>query len=188
MFSYIKGIVTNITSEAVVIEANQIGYLIKTPAPNNFIIGNNVTIYTYLHVREDLLELYGFSSQDEKDLFLQLISVKGLGPKGAMAILASGKIEEVIEAINKADTKFLQRFPGIGAKASQQIVLDLHGKLNFNQSISNLENPKVKSIKDALKNLGYSATEIKSISFIIEDNIDKDDATIIRLALKSLAK
>lgn len=188
MLSYIKGTITMIEGNTVVIEANKIGYLIKTPTPFNFKIGMEATIYTYLHVREDLLELYGFCKKEEKDLFLQLISVKGLGPKGALAILASGQIEEVIDAINKADSKFLQRFPGIGAKASQQIVLDLHGKLNFTHTSSAFESPKVTKIKDALKGMGYTSSELKAVTSILEENIDKDETELLRIALKKLVK
>lgn len=189
MFSYIKGLITMIEGNSITIEAGNIGYLVKSPTPFKYHIGDNTIIYTYLHLREDLIELYGFSTVDERNLFLQLISVKGLGPKGALAILSSGKLEEVIKAIENADSKYLQRFPGIGAKASQQIVLDLHGKINFNQNISSsFESPKVTSIKEALKNMGYSASELKFLTPILEENVEKSEAELIRIALKKLAK
>lgn len=188
MLSYIKGTVTNIEGNCVVLEANQIGYLIKSPTPFAYKINQEVTIYTYLHVREDLLELYGFKTNEEKQLFLQLISVKGLGPKGALAILSSGQIDEVVDAINRLDSKYLQRFPGIGAKASQQIILDLHGKINLTNSNPSFESPKVTKIKDALKGMGYNASELKPITKILEENSDKDEAELIRIALKNLVK
>ena len=106
MFNYIKGKITIIQGDYIVIENNSIGFQIKTANPFNFNLNEDIILYTYLHVREDIFDLYGFKTIDEKNLFLQLISVKGLGPKGALAILASGKISEVINAINQGDNKF----------------------------------------------------------------------------------
>ena len=103
-----------------------------------------------------------------------------------MAILASGKISEVIDAINQGDNKFLQRFPGIGAKASQQIILDLHGKIDFSQTSASKENPKITNIKEALKSMGYNNNELKNIIPILEQNIDQSESVLIKLALKHL--
>lgn len=185
MYNYIKGIVTIIKGEYIVVEAGSVGYLIKTGNPFSFELNSEVQVFTYLHVREDALELYGFKSLQERDLFLKLISVKGIGPKGALAIIASGAIEKVIKAINNGDSKYLQKFPGIGPKASQQIILDLHGKIDFDL-INTIEDPKVKDIKDALKSMGYSNNEIKSITPIIDANIDKPVNELIKLILKQL--
>jgi Holliday junction DNA helicase RuvA len=185
MINYIKGTVTIIKGEYIVIESNSIGYLIKTSNPFSFELNSEIKIYTYLHVREDAIELYGFKTIEERDLFLKLISVKGIGPKGALAIIASGTIDKVITAINDGDSKYLQRFPGIGPKASQQIILDLHGKLDFNEMQAK-ENPKIKDIKDALKSMGYSVNEIKTINPIIEANLDKPVNELIKLVLKKL--
>ena len=188
MLSYIKGTITSIEGTNVIIETSNIGYLVKCPNPSSYKIGDEATIYTYLHLREDLIELYGFLSLEEKNLFLQLISVKGLGPKGALAILSSASINDILSAIQKADAKYLQRFPGIGAKASQQIILDLHGKINLNHKQDRFEDPKVTRIKEALKNMGYNNSELKAVTNIIEDNIDKNDSELIMLTLKALAK
>lgn len=186
MYNYIKGKISIIKGDYIVIENNNIGYQIKTPNPFNFELDSTATIYTYLLVREDVFELYGFSTPNQRDLFLKLISVKGLGPKGACAILASDRVESVIDAINSGDSKYLQKFPGIGPKASQQIILDLHGKINLDNV--QIENPKVKDIKEALKALGYGNTEIKSVVPIIEKNIELDVSALIKLALKHLFK
>ncbi len=185
MFNYIKGIITDINGSYITLENNAIGYTIKTPNPFNFELNKETTIYTYLYVREDLLELYGFKTSIERNFFLQLISVKGLGPKGALAILASEDLERTIDAINTGNAQYLQKFPGIGAKASQQIILDLHGKINFNNNtVSN--NPKINDVKDALHSLGYNQAEIKKIIPIIEKNIEQDVKELIKLALKSI--
>ncbi len=186
MFNYIKGKITIVNGDYIVIENNSIGFQLKTANPFLFNVGEDTIVYTYLHVREEIFELYGFKTIEEKQLFLQLISVKGLGPKGALAILASGKIAEVIEAINQGNTKFLQTFPGIGVKASQQIILDLHGKLNFDQSLSNNTHPKIANICEALKSLGYKSNEIKSVIPLLEKNITSSESDLIKLALKRL--
>ena len=185
MFNYIKGTITNINGSYITLENNSIGYIIKTPNPFNFDLNSNIIIYTYLHVREDILELYGFKTEIERNFFLQLISVKGLGPKGALAILASDDLEPIINAINNGDARFLQKFPGIGSKASQQIILDLNGKINLELN-KKVHDPKIDNVKEALKSLGYSQNEIKRINPIIEENISLDVKDLIKLALKNL--
>lgn len=185
MYSYINGTITAISGDHIVIENSSIGYLIKTPNPFNYELGKKTTIHTYLNVREDAIELFGFTSSEERDFFLKLISVKGLGPKGALAIIGSESIDKVINAINNGDSKYLQKFPGIGPKASQQIILDLHGKINFN-SQNTQANPKIKQTCDALQSMGYSANEIKKVTPIIENNLDKNISDIIKIALKNL--
>ena len=187
MYEYIKGKVTIITPKYITVENNNIGYNIKTPNPYNYELDSLVTIYTYLHVREDVFELYGFSSLDERDFFLSLISVKGIGPKGALAILASGKTEETINAIKESNSRYLEKFPGIGAKASQQIILDLNGKLNFDErKAPEKVDPKVEDVKATLKNLGYKQVEIKKVEPIIIANINEPMGSLIKIALKAL--
>lgn len=186
MFNYIKGKVTIVRGDYIVLENNNIGYMIKTPNPFSFETNVDATVYTYFHIREDLLDIYGFKTQEQRDFFLKLISVKGIGPKGAMAIIASDSIESVIEAINTGNSRYLQRFPGIGQKASQQIILDLHGKLDFSSNITSKEDPKVTSIKEALKAMGYSSSEIKAVNSIIHENISLPLESIIKIVLKKL--
>ncbi len=185
MFNYIKGTITSINGSYITLENNFIGYSIKTPNPFNFDLNSETIVYTYLHVREDLLELYGFKSEEERNFFLQLISVKGLGPKGALAILAYGNLEQIIEAINSGNARFMQQFPGIGQKASQQIILDLNGKINLSNEIK-AKNPKLDNLKEALKSLGYSQAEIKKVIPLVEENISLDLKELIKFALKNL--
>jgi Holliday junction DNA helicase RuvA len=185
MISYLKGKVTVIKGSYIVVECNSIGYQIKTANPFSFELGAETHVETYLHVREDLLDLYGFKTSTEKELFLQLISVKGIGPKGALAIIASGAIEKVYQAIRNADAKYLQRFPGIGPKASQQIILDLRGKLEFSPEVET-DDPKYQSIKEALKSLGYKDKEIRTIRPLIEANFEKPIEELLKIILKKL--
>ena len=103
MYDYIKGKITNIEPNSITIENNNIGYLIKTPNPYQFKIDEELIIFCYQYVREDLIDLFGFRTINERTMFLKLIGVKGLGPKGAMAILASSTVEDIVAAINNMD-------------------------------------------------------------------------------------
>ena len=129
MYSYIIGKIDSIESNYIVIENNGIGYQIYTPNPYSFIEGENYKIYLYQYVREDEISLYGFKTKDEKDLFLKLIEVKGLGCKMALPILATGSIEGIVDAIERENILYLKKFPKIGDKVARQIILDLKGKL-----------------------------------------------------------
>lgn len=187
MYNYIKGKITVIQPEYIVVENNNIGYQIKTPNPQNFKLNDDVTIYTYLLVREEVFELYGFNDLLTKDLFLKLISVKGIGPKIACAILAKDSIASLIDAIEQGDSKYLQKIPGVGAKASQQIILDLHGKIKIEDTKTEV-NPKVSDTILALKSLGYNQSEIKSITKLLEENSNLSVSDLVKLALKNIRK
>ena len=131
MYDFIKGTVDYVGPEYIVIENNGIGYQIMTPNPFVFTKKGNesATVYIYHYVREDIAALYGFGSREEKALFTKLLNVTGIGPKGALAILASGQVEQVVQAIENEDEKFLVKFPGVGKKTARQMILDLKGKL-----------------------------------------------------------
>ena len=183
MYNYINGTVTYITSSNITIENNGIGYLILVPNPYQFTKGETITIFLHYYVREDAILLYGFRTIDERDMFLRLINVKGLGPKGALAILASSSVSEIINAINEANASFFIRFPGIGTKSSQQIILDLKGKLDINNlEKTNKLNPKFEDVSQALKALGYNSTEIKTVI----KKLPNDDTSVAELIKQAL--
>ncbi|MET0787271.1 MAG: Holliday junction branch migration protein RuvA [Paenisporosarcina sp.] len=130
MYDYIKGVVTRVTPEYITIELNGIGWQIFSPNPYAFRVSDNEQqIYTHLNVREDAQNLFGFISLEQRELFRKLILVSGIGPKGALAILASGQPSQVIQAIEREDETFLVKFPGVGKKTARQMILDLKGKL-----------------------------------------------------------
>ena len=129
MYSYFNGTIDSTTSNSVVIDVNGIGYNIFVPNPFSYEVGKNYKIYVYNHIREDESSLYGFKSAEEKELFLQLIGVKGMGPKVASGIFATGSIKGVVDAINKENLLYLTKFPKIGEKLAKQIILDLKGKV-----------------------------------------------------------
>lgn len=200
MIAYIKGVLREILDESIIVEVNGIGYHIICPNPFIFqsSLNKEIKVYTYHHVREDAELLYGFQTQDEKKLFMQLISVSGIGPKGAIGIMANIDIEQFVAAIEREDAKYLTSFPGVGKKTSRQIILDLKGKLTSMFSLSTPDMSKdvaVQGSKDqyqeakaALAALGYTDKEIKTVMpYIQKENIQETDA-IIRKALTLFAK
>lgn len=183
MFSYIKGTIVDHTADSVIIENNNIGYLVKTANPYVFKIGDETKIFTHQYVREDILDLYGFASLEEKNLFLKLISVKGIGPKGALAILATGSVSGIVSAIESGNSDYLRKFPGIGPKASQQIVLDLKGKFEGEGVI----NSDILDVKEVLISLGYSLREINKVLPKLEvENTSLDE--MVKSALQLMLK
>lgn len=182
MFDYIKGTITDIVSNYIVVENNNIGYLIHTASPYSFKINDEIKVYLYTYIREDVFDIYGFSNIEERNIFKRLISVKGIGPKGALAILASGDIARLEEAIENSDAKYLQKYPGIGPKASGQIILDLKGKL----SLGKVSDPKIENVKEALRNLGYNNQEIKKLDKFFEENKDLPIEQLVKQSLKKI--
>lgn len=198
LFDYITGRLSFIDPAFIVVENNGIGYSIITANPFSYTnqLDTEVCIYTYLHVREDQFVYYGFSTRQERALFQKLLDVTGIGPKGALAILAYGQPEQVITAIEEEDEAFLVKFPGIGKKTARQIILDLKGKLQHIVpdyfpnlfTIDKIEtarqaNEQLEDAKEALKALGYSDKEIKKITPILEKEQLSTDG-YIKLALK----
>lgn len=160
MYSYLIGAITEIYPNSISVEVSGVGYEILTPNPYEFTLNEIKKVYVHHYVREDNINLYGFKSKSEKDLFIKLLRVKGIGPKSAIAILATGNVDEVVGAIEIGNVTFLRKFPGIGPKASQQIILDLKGKLNFDDDKIIL-NTNISEVEEALSSLGYRTKEIK---------------------------
>ena len=188
MYGYIKGKVTKISPKYIICDNNGIGYLIIVGNPYNFKLNEDYTIYTYQSVREDAIELYGFTKEDEKELFLKLISVSGIGPKSALSILAAGSVKEIVNAIESRNDAYLRKFPGIGQKASQQIILDLKGKVSFSDEDDGIvkSSSKLTDVEDALLALGYSKKEITKI--VSKLDASKDVGVLVKEALKQLVK
>lgn len=188
MYNYIKGEIVTVTSTHIVVECQNIGYQIKVPNPFLYAIGEQHTIHVYFHVREDIMELYGFPTSQERDMFVRLINVKGLGPKGGLAIMASTTPEEIAKAVEAANARFFATFPGIGAKSSQQIILDLKGKLVFDDVPVTASSEKLLNVQTALKALGYSNPEIKAATkdLPLDDSVSLSDA--VKNALRRLQK
>ncbi|ULT55804.1 Holliday junction branch migration protein RuvA [Neobacillus drentensis] len=203
MYEFIKGMVEFVGPEYIVIENNGIGYQISTPNPFIFAgkMETMVTVYTYHYVREDVIALYGFETREEKRLFTKLLNVSGIGPKGALAILASGEVQQVVNAIENEDESFLVKFPGVGKKTARQMILDLKGKLqdivpDYFPNLFNADqfplpqqaaNAAFEEAVLALKALGYSDKEIKKISSELQKEQLSTDQ-YIKKALQRLLK
>ena len=184
MIGFVRGIVHAYGLDYVLLDTGNIGYRINFFHPESLSLGKEMTIYTYQNVREDEISLYGFLSIQEYDLFIKLISVKGLGPKIASNILASGSVDSIISAIETGDIDYMRRMPGIGNKTASQIILDLKGKL---VEVENIENDKLVDVSDALKQFGYRPQEIKAVLKKIENEKGSTDE-LIKKALALLVK
>ena len=183
MYAYIKGFIKEIESNYIVLDNNGIGYLIYTPNPYSFNIDEEYTVYIYQNVKEDELTLYGFKLKEEKDLFLKLIEVKGLGCKMALPIIATGSINGIIDAIERENILYLKKFPKIGDKVAKQIILDLKGKLNATGVVTNNNNDE---LIEVLKGLGYKTQDILKVVRQVNTNLSLEDQ--IKEALKLFLK
>lgn len=186
MYGYINGKIAEINSNYIIIDNHGIGYQIYVPNPYGFMLEKEYTIYTYSHIREDEYTLYGFKTKEEKELFLKLISVKGLGPKMALPMLATGSISLLEEAIETENINYLKKFPKIGDKVARQVILDLKGKLNvINTGLFKRED-RSNELSEALLGLGYKQADVKKV--INKVNIELSVEEQIKEALKLLLK
>lgn len=189
MIAFIKGTIHSYNKDSLIIDNNGIGYRVYIANPQAIRLKAEVVLYTYQHVREDAITLFGFSTMEEHDLFLQLISVKGVGPKTALNMLGVCPAKQMIAAIEQNDVKTLKGLPGIGAKTASQIVLDLKGKLVEEAAELEIEeNENFLEAIEALKALGYKNAEInivkKELALIEGLSVD----AYVRRALTILAK
>ena len=160
MYAYLKGMVKYQTGSAIVIDVNNVGYEVNVSNPYVYELDKETIVYIYEHIREDEHTLYGFKNLEEKDLFLRLIGVKGLGPKMALPMLATGSINGIIDAIERENILYLKKFPKIGEKVAKQIILDLKGKLD----VSKVDNDNsMEELIEVLKGLGYKEKDYKGI-------------------------
>lgn len=181
MYNYIKGVITEINSNYICVENNGIGYFIYSANPYSYELNNEYKVYIYQNVREDELSLYGFKTLEEKELFLKLIEVKGLGPKMALPMLATGSINGITDAIERENILYLKKFPKIGDKVARQIILDLKGKLVSNNADTNTNEELV----EALQALGYKLVDIKKVlPNITEEKIEDQIKEALKLLLK----
>lgn len=185
MIAFVDGIVEEVNADSITVDVNGIGYLIYCANPFSFQRYQNkrTKIHTYQYVREDVIALYGFHTSRQRALFVNLLAVSGIGPKGALAILAACEPEEVAAAVEDEDERYLTKFPGVGKKTARQMILDLKGKLvqlGISDSVSSqpLENESEHALSEAveaLKSLGYAEKEIqKVIKQISERNLTAD--------------
>lgn len=199
MYDYIKGILSKITAKHLVVEAGGIGYLLHVANPYRFSdkVGSDVQFYLHQVVREDAQLLYAFATEEEKNVFLNLISVTGIGPTTALAIIAVDDNDGLVTAIDSSNITYLTKFPKVGKKTAQQMVLDLAGKFEPTASSADANsradqshpqgNPALDEAIEALLALGYKATELKKVKTFFEGTTDTTEQ-YIKSALKMLMK
>lgn len=203
MLSYIIGEVAEISADTIVIENNGIGFNIKTSAMTIDSlppVGDMVRIYTYLHVREDAMQIFGFLSKDELEVFKLLLNVNGIGPKGALGILSAISTDDLRFAVLSDDVNLIRSCPGVGAKTAQKLIIELKDKLRledaFEMAVNN--NNKKNTVQDntvivmneaveALVSLGYSSKDAIAAVKKVENIQNKNSEQILKEALKGLA-
>jgi len=201
MYAYIKGILAAKESESIIVEAGGIGYSIAAPLSTIEALGQTgreVKVHTYLYVREDTMNLYGFATNEELGMFKLLLTVSGVGPKAALSLLSAISPSKFSLAVITNDPKTLTRAQGIGTKIAQRIILELKDKISkeqveqskdngFLEEINTTGRSRLSEAVSALMVLGYSAVEAnKAIAAVYSDDLDLE--TIIRNALKGLAR
>lgn len=196
MISYIKGQLIKKTANSVIINANGLGYEVFVPTVLLTRLPSNLTeieLFTYLQVKEDVLQLYGFSTWEEKEFFMLLLGVSGIGPKGALTIMSYGSLEQLQKAIALGDLNFLTKLPGIGKKTAQRLIVELKEKvqtfLPAEVSETTSDSPVENDLFAALNALGYQTAEInKILPRLLKENPNADEPTLIKKALQLLAK
>lgn len=200
MYEYLIGKITAVNPHYIVVEVNGIGYRIQVANPFRYQEGQQKKVYVYQAVRENDVTLYGFYDLAEKQLFLKLISVSGIGPKSALAILATNDQGGFVAAINADDEVYLTKFPSIGKKTAKQIILDLKGKLDEIETPTPMvdqqdlalnfdeESPALKEAMEAMLSLGYTKTEVKKVGKKLTQFNGKTTDDYLREALKLVLK
>ena len=188
MIAFVNGIVKIIRNDRVVLDVHGVGYEVYLANALSQKMNVELFLYTYQHVREDAILLFGFIKEEDYEVFMRLINVKGIGPKTAQTMLSVCSGKEMIEAIENDDIKRLKSLPGIGAKTAGQIVLDLKGKfVSLETSDSPVSNPVWTQVQDALLSLGYKTNQLTKIKKEFE-NTELGEDEMLRQALILLAK
>ena len=204
MIGYIKGRLEEVMDGAIIVDNNGIGYEILVPAsvigslPSK---GNEVKIYTYMNVREDSLQLFGFMTRDDLEVFKMLITVSGIGPKGALGILGVMSADDIRFAVMSEDAKTISKAPGIGAKTARKLIIELKDKLNFKDVIegaldrgesaaannsSSADKQIISDAVEALTALGYSASDAMKAVRMVEMTDDMTVEMLLKLSLKNM--
>jgi holliday junction DNA helicase RuvA len=187
VISRLRGAPAGRTLDGLVVDVAGVGYLVSaTPSVLRRADGaSDVTVETYLHVREDALQLYGFADAAERALFVQLLGVSGIGPKVALAVVSSASPDELQRAIALKDSARFQAIPGIGKKTAERIVLELEGSIVEHAHVAGSEAPRELVARDALVELGYSVIEAEQALAGVDPELPAEDR--VREALRSAA-
>lgn len=183
MFDVIEGKVIDIEVNYVCISTSGIGFKVFVPNPYSFRLDEEVKVYLHNQIKEDEYSLYGFKSKKERNIFLKLINVKGLGPKIALPILAGSTVEGLMDAIERENVLYLEKFPKVGEKLARQIILDLKGKLVSKENSSSGMNDE---LIEVLLSLGYKRPDINRVVKDVDGSLSIENQ--IKEALKLLLK
>ena len=194
MYYYIKGTLVQKSDNYIVVDANGVGYMIYTSLnsmENTGEVGKKITIYTYLHIREDVMDLFGFTTIEEKNMFMQLISVSGVGPKAALSILSVTTPAKFAVAVITNDVKTITKASGVGPKMAQRVILELKDKMKTDELEIDLEDESEDILSDnrseaisALVVLGYSSNDAQKAVKGIDGTLSVEE--IIKKALAGL--
>lgn len=199
MISYIRGRLVAIEEEKVVVDVNGVGYGVFMPKQSIMLlpaIGSEVKIHTFLNVKEDALQLYGFLTKDDMEVFKLVIGVSGIGPKGGLNILSQLSADGLRFAVLSDDVKAISASPGIGKKTAEKLILELKDKLSLEDAIAHSQANKVSSVAEdrriqtdavqALVALGYgNADALRAVKKVeITENVKVED--VLKAALKYL--
>ena len=201
MISYIKGELVELTENAIVLDHDGMGFLIMMPASilaKLPAVGSELKVHTYLYVKEDALDLYGFLTKDDLKVFRLLITVSGIGPKGALAILSTMSPDDLRFAVLAGDSKTISKAPGIGSKTAQKLIIELKDKLKIEDVLdggadggyepqSDMGDTAAAEAVMALTALGYSSADATRAIRQVDGGADMDSEALLKAALKKLA-
>lgn len=195
MYEYLNGELAHILPTAIVVDVHGVGYQVVFANPYRLqdSLKKQIKVLVQQVVREDSITLYGFISSEERELFQRLISVSGIGPKSAMSILANDDTEGFVNAVESGNVTYLTKFPGVGKKTAQQIILDLKGKFEVvpeetTKAVVSTNQATLEEAKEALLGLGYSAKEITKIWKSLEAAAPSTTQEALKVAFKLLMK
>lgn len=190
MISFIQGkIISKKQNSLTVLTAGWVGYEVGLQANKleKLKVGNEVGLHTYLAVRENAMELYGFENENEKELFLNFLNVSGIGPKTAMHLLSLGTVDEISNAIGRGDVAYLTNVSGIGKKTAERIVVELKSKVGERGTGNGEQGGVLGEVVQALIGLGYSAEEARGVVKDLKSD-GKDAGKLVKEALRKLGK
>ena len=195
MYEYLNGELAHILPTAIVVDVHGVGYQVVFANPYRLqdSLKKQIKVLVQQVVREDSITLYGFISSEEREVCQRLISVSGIGPKSAMSILANDDTEGFVNAVESGNVTYLTKFPGVGKKTAQQIILDLKGKFEAvpeetTKAVVSTNQATLEEAKEALLGLGYSAKEITKIWKSLEAAAPSTTQEALKLAFKLLMK
>lgn len=200
MIAFLKGSVEEINEKSIVLDVNGVGYEVYVPSGNDFNrlnVGEMMKVYTYLQISENAVGLYGFFSKDELEMFKMLITVNGIGPKAAIAMLSSMTVNELRLAVLSEDDKTIAKTPGVGAKTAKKLILELKDKIHIEDALEefaepssrseNITNDAVNEAVQALTALGYSGSDALKAVKLAKISAGASTEEILKAALKQLA-